>query len=175
MKIYNYIKLILFIVFSVLLFIFREELIANINFFIGSLIIAFGLENVIVLAIVEKKNCFRVSKFSFSIFEIVLGVTILSAVNVFSYVCVMWAVWSLLRQSIDIHEVFQGEIKGVFALLVLIESIVSIVFGILLIINPTEHHAMSHIYLLIAELMVIALPPVLDELIFRVKQRKENN
>ena len=173
MKIYNYIKLLIFIAFSVLLFVFKDELIANINYFVGSLVLAFGLENLIVLSIVNKKNAIKSIKFSFSIFEMVLGLTIITAVTEFSHVCVMWAVWSLLRQSIDINEVFRREHKNVVALIILVQSIISIVFSILLIINPTEHHAVNHIYLLIAELMVIGLPPVIDELIFKYKAKRK--
>lgn len=102
----------------------------------------------------------------------VLGLTIITAVTEFSHVCVMWAVWSLLRQSIDIHEVLKGEVIGVVAIIYVIQSIVSIVFSIILIINPTEHHAITHIYLLIAELLVIALPPVVDELFLNLKKKR---
>ena len=172
MRIYNYIKLFIFIAFSILLFVFRKELIAHINYFVGSLVLVFGLESLIVLSIAQKRRSIRSIKFSFSIFEMVLGLTIITAVTDFSHVCVMWAVWSLLRQSIDIHEVLRGEVIGVVAIIYVIQSIVSIVFSIILIINPTEHHAITHIYLLIAELLVIALPPVVDELFLNLKKKR---
>ena len=172
MKIYNYIKLFIFIAFSVLLFIFKEELVADLNFFVGSLILAFGVENIIVIVITQRRKSIRRIRFSFSLFEIILGLTILTAVKDFAYVCVMWAVWSLLRQSIDINEVFRGELSTVMSLIVLSQSIVSIVFSIMLILDQSEHHAITHLYLLIAELMVIALPPVVDELRYQYKKKK---
>lgn len=173
MKIYRFIKLALFIAFSVLIFVFRNELVSNLPFFIGAVILGYGVENIGVLAFVEKKECFKNSKFTFSFFEIILGITTIVVITDFAYACIVWAVWSMLRQSIDIYEVLSGGVKGVVAIILLIESVISIVFGILLIIHPTEHHAIHHIYLLIAELMVISLPPVIDEIIAFSKSNKE--
>ncbi len=172
MKVYNYIKLVILVAFSILLFIFKEELVDNIHYFIGALVLAFGVENIIILAIVHKKECFKDIKFSLSLFELVFGLTILVFVRNFEYVCVMWAAWSLTRQAIDIHLVINGEVKGVVAIVYILQSIVSVVFSIILIVDPTREHAISHIYLLIAELLVIALPPVVDELLIVYKTKK---
>lgn len=175
MKIYNFIKLAIFVAFSVLLIIFRNELVNDLHYFIGSLVFAYGLESSIVLAVVAKKNCIRSMKFAFALFEMVVGLTILFAVRYFTHVCVMWAVWSMLRQSLDIHEVLKGEVKGAVAVVYIVQSVVSVVFSIMLILNPTHHHAVTHIYLLIAELLVISLPPVIDEILqMSNKKRKDN-
>ena len=104
----------------------------------------------------------------------VVGLTILFAVRDFTHVCVMWAVWSMLRQSLDIHEVLIGEVKGGIAIVYIIQSVASVVFSIILILNPTPLHAVTHIYLLIAELLVISLPPVVDELLLRAIKKRKN-
>ena len=174
MKIYNYIKLFIFIAFSVLLFVFRNELVEGLHYFIGSLVFVYGLESVMVLNFTLKKAALKSIKFAFSVFEMVVGLTILFAVRQFEYVCVMWAVWSMLRQSIDIHEVLTGEVKGPVAIILLIQSVVSVVFSIMLILTPTHHHAITHIYLLIAELLVISLPPVIDDILGSIKQKRQN-
>ena len=174
MKIYNFIKLIIFIAFSVLLVVFRNELVNDLHYFIGTLVFVYGLESASVLAVVAKKNCVRSIKFAFALFEMVVGLTILFAVRDFTHVCVMWAVWSMLRQSLDIHEVLKGEVKGAIAIVYIIQSVVSVVFSIMLILNPTHHHAVTHIYLLIAELLVISLPPVVDELLLRAIKKRKN-
>ena len=173
MKIYRFIKLFIFIVFSALIITFRYQLLEQLHYFIGTLILVFGLESSIVLLIVAKKNAFKSIKLSFAFFEIILGITLLAAVRSFEYVCVMWAVWSILRQSIDINEVLKGEVKGPVAVVLLIQSVVSVVFCVMLILNPTEHHAKTHIYLVVTELLVIGLPPVIDEIIHSIKQKKE--
>ena len=175
MKIYNYIKLFIFIVFSVLLFVFKDELVSNLNYFVASLILAFGLESVIMLSIVLKKGAFKTTKYAFSFFEIILGLTMMFAIKEFAYTCIIWAVWSILRQSLDIHEVLSRKVTGVVAFIYLVQSIASIVFSIILLINPSEKHALHHIYLLIAELLVISLPPVVSELLTVYRTRKNRN
>jgi hypothetical protein len=39
-------------------------------------------------------------------------------------------------------------------------------------LEPSEHHAISHIYLLIAELVVISFPPVVEEILSNINKRK---
>ena len=56
----------------------------------------------------------------------------------------------------------------VIAIINVIESIVLIVFSILLIFSPTEHHAHVHIILLGIELMLEVIFPVLDEIFYKM-------
>ena len=55
-----------------------------------------------------------------------------------------------------------------------VESLVIIVFSVMLIFEPTEHHAMIHLYLLLAELIVAPLTPLVDESITKYKLKKAN-
>ena len=174
MKIYNYIKLFIFIAFSVLIIVFRHELVNDLHYFIGALVLAYGLETAAVHAVVAKKECIRSIKFAFALFEMVVGLTILFAVREFTHVCVMWAVWSMLRQSIDIHEVLTEKVRRGIAVVYIVQSVVSVVFSIMLILNPTHDHAVTHIYLLVAELLVISLPPVVDEFFLRLIEKRQN-
>ena len=58
------------------------------------------------------------------------------------------------------------------AIIYIIQSVTSMVFSILLMLEPSEHHAISHIYLLIAELVVISFPPVVEEILSNINKRK---
>lgn len=172
MKFYNYSKLVIFIVFSVLLFVFRNELVVELHYFVASIMLAFGLESIGVCFFVKKKDAIKTIRFSFAITEIVVGLTLMFAIRHFATTCVVWAMWSILRQSIDIHEVLCGRVKGVMAIVYMVQSIVSIAFSIILVIEPVEHHAISHIYLLIAELIVISVPPVVEEIYGNISKKK---
>ena len=173
MKIYKFIKLIIFIIFSILIVVFRNEAIDNLHYFVASLILAFGIENVIVSMIVLKKKCLKEVEFTFSFFEIILGLTIMTAIRNFSYVCVIWAVWSILRQSSDIYLACSEKVKGAVAIVYFIQSVVTIVFSIMLMLDPIEQHAMTHMYLVIIELLVISLPPVIDDLLSNYQTKKK--
>lgn len=167
MKIYHYFKLVVFIAFAVLVFVLREELLMNLQYLVGSLMLLYGLENVILISIKERIQARKSIWFIFGYSEVLLGLVTLIAIRNYVAVCVIWGVWSILRESLEIYEITSGEIKGIPALISGIESAVAIVFSVLLIITPGEHHAKTHIYLLIVELIVTSFIPVLKELINR--------
>lgn len=167
MKIYHYFKLVVFIAFAVLVFVLREELLMNLQYLVGSLMLLYGLENVILISIKERIQARKSIWFIFGYSEVLLGLVTLIAIRNYVAVCVMWGVWSILRESLEIYEITSEEIKGIPALISGIESAVAIVFSVLLIITPGEHHAKTHIYLLIVELIITSFIPVLKELINR--------
>lgn len=167
MKIYHYFKLVVFIAFAVLVFVLREELLMNLQYLVGSLMLLYGLENVILVSIKERFQARKSIWFIFGYSEVLLGLVTLIAIRNYVAVCVIWGVWSILRESLEIYEITSGEIKGIPALISGIESAVAIVFSVLLIITPGEHHAKTHIYLLIVELIITSFIPVLKELINR--------
>lgn len=172
MKVYNYIKLVLFIAFSVLIIVYKDSLVVNLKYLVSSLLIAFGIENILLLSILKKKECLKESKFAFGFIQLLLGLVVLFGVENFSNVCVIWAVWSISRESYEIYEITSGEVKGMRAFISGIESVVAIIFSVLLLINPTEHHAGIHIYLLIAEFIITASSPVVSELVYNFKNKK---
>ena len=171
MKIYHYFKLLVFIAFAVLVFVLREELLVHLQYLVGSLMLLYGLENVILVSIRERLLARKSIWFIFGYSEVLLGLVTLIAIKDYVAVCVMWGVWSILRESLEIYEITSGELKGVPAILSGVESAVAIIFSVLLIITPGEHHAKTHIYLLIVELIVTAFIPVLKELL----QRRRND
>ena len=176
MKLYNYIKLAIFAVFSVLIIVYANNLLHSLQYFIGSLMVAFGLENVIVPAVLHKKKAIKEIKFLYGFLEVALGIMILAVISNFVVICVMWSTWSIMREIFEIHEIFTGKIKGSIAVVSFIESVIVFVFSFMLIITPTEHHASSHIYLLIAELLITGFSPVFDEMVVvpiseRIKKR----
>ena len=90
----------------------------------------------------------------------------------FTSVCIIWAVWSISRESFEIYEITSGIVRGPAAVISGIESIIAIIFSVMLLINPTEHHAKIHIYLLIVEFLVTAFSPVVSELVYNFKNKK---
>ena len=140
---------------------------------------AFGLEDLVVIIIKKKKNCYKDISFLHGIFELVLGLIMILLIRDFVEICVIWAIWSMMRELFEVHEIFSGKVKGVLAVVSMIESLVVFVFSILLIITPSEYHAKTHIYLLIAELIITSFSPVFNELIIgpikaRRARRKQN-
>ena len=167
---YHAIKLGLFIVLAILVFIFRVEIVENLKYFIGGLMLLYGLEEILYEVIYSRSHFLHKDKVYLGFIEVLLGVVLLSVQISYGAVCIIWATWSILREAYEIKEVI-NEIENIIPkILSAIESAVIIVFSILLIIEPGEHHAMIHLYLLLAELVISPLTPLLDELLLKKKE-----
>ena len=80
---------------------------------------------------------------------------------------------SICRESFEIFEII-NELKHLLPrILSGVESIAVIVFSIMLILEPGEHHAMIHVYLLLVELVFSPLIPLMDELWPHKKETSE--
>ena len=170
---YFLIKLVVCVILGALIFAFREQLIANIKYFIGGLMIFYCVEEVLFELIYSRKHIFHKDKIYLAAIELTLGlVLIISNIN-YESVCVVWAVWSILRESYEIKEIIVELKCWVPRILSGLESIAVIVLSIMLILEPGEHHAMIHLYLLLVELPMSPLTPLLDEVLSRKKVQEE--
>ena len=87
--------------------------------------------------------------------------------------CIIWATWSIVRESYEIKEVV-SDIKSVLPkILSGAESIAVIVLSVMLILEPTEHHALIHMYMLVIELVLNPATVLLDELFIHLKEKKK--
>ena len=173
MKTFRLSRLICFVIGAILLLIFKEFFCEHLRWFIGGLIVVYGSLGILTLALEKVKPIFEGHGFLFYAVEILLGLTTLFFITEYSTVCVIWAVWSLLRESIELQEIFEGELHPVLAIVSGVESVAVIVLSIMLMIEPGEHHAMIHSYLLCVELFLTAVLPVINSRLTRKRGRNE--
>ena len=166
---YLIVKQCVFAVLAVLVFVFRAIHIQYLRYFVGGLMLFYGLEEQLFEIIYSRSNLLKKGKVYLGLSEIILGIVTLAVEIDYDSVCIIWAVWSILRESYEIKEIFADLNFLVPRLLSGVESIAVIVFSILLIINPAEHHAMIHLYLLLVELILTPFVPLLDELLEKKK------
>ena len=175
MKIYKIIKFIFYMLLGLLVLIFNESLTDYIPLFVGSIMILYGVEDTILKLFLKE---FRedITKSVDNLLIIMLGVILffLNEEEHFVSVCIIWATWSILREEWEIKEkAIEKSNSLVISIVNIIESIVVIVFSIMLIFNPTEHHAHVHIYLLGIELMLEVIFPLLDELFSKCTKKSK--
>lgn len=169
---YNLIKLGVYVVLAVLIFIFREPLVEHLKYFIGGLMILYAVEEILFIIIHHVHHILHEDKVYLGFIELLLGIVLMCVNLSYESVCIIWATWSILRESYEIKEIAY-ELKHIVPKIVSgVESLVIIIFSILLIIEPGEHHAMIHLYLLLAELVIAPLTPLLDELLMKKKKRE---
>ena len=175
---YLIVKLAIFVVLAVLVFIFREQLVEHLKYFIGGLILLYGVEEILFEVIFHGKNFWKCEKTYLGLVELILGITLFffpldaTAEEVVKMTCVIWAAWSIIREAFEIRELIV-EIKSVILTIISgIESVAAIVLSVMLLLEPGEHHAMIHLYLLLAELVLTPLVPLLDEVIEERKNKR---
>lgn len=122
--------------------------------------ILYGLEQVIVHLVIKKKFD-EANRFFWGVMEVVLGLVILFLVSDYASICLVWAIWSILRESHEIEEliikILSKQTSMSLFIFSFIESIISIGFSISLIVHPNQEHALIHVILLNVELFTTAI------------------
>ena len=77
-----------------------------------------------------------------------------------------------MRESYELKELVSDYKTLLPKMLSGVESITVIVFSVLLILEPGEHHAIIHMCLLTAELILNPLVVVIDEWLIYLKEKK---
>lgn len=171
---YYTIKTIIFTILAILVLVFREKFVEHLPVFIGVLMVLYGIEGVLLELVFHRHHFFNEGKTYLGFIELLFGIVLLCANFQFEYVCIIWATWTIVRESYEIREVIV-EIRSIVPKLISgIESAVVIVLSVMLLLEPGEHHAMIHTYLLVAELILSPLCVLIDYLILNYKAKKRS-
>ena len=162
-------KATLYIAVAILILIFHEKIMPSVAFLVGGVILAYALEELIFL-IAEKKF----ADMAESIIQIVLAVLLFLAHDDIVKVCVIWGVWSVIREGREMAHALPRIRKHLLASVDIVESIVVIVLSATMILEPGEHHAHIHVILLAIELILEIAFPILETLLDKwIKREKK--
>ena len=185
MKIYGTIRTAIYWTLTALVIAYVSALaeIEVLRYFIGGLMIFYGVEE-IVLNVFKNKKHYSIHSLYWNIIEIAIGTTLVVFVETgdievtYAVVCVGWAIWSILREAREIVELTE-ELKHnklitckVVAIVNLLESLTVIAMSLTMIIEPGEHHAKIHLYLLAVELFTKVLFPIINYIAERMEEKK---
>lgn len=173
MKIYKCIKFGLFVVLGISIFFLMDTYVEQLRYFIGGLITLYGIDG-FCLWFFEKDREQKMHFLFKAIVQLILGLCTLVLIDDIKVICVIWAVWAILREADEIAEYYEMFKEKVPCLLGFLESVIAIVFSIMLIMEPGEHHAKIHMYLLIVELLSTVIFPQLRFAYFKyiAKEKK---
>ena len=172
MKRFYYIaRLVIFIAIAILIAIFSEKLLGYLPYIVGSVMIIFGVEGIIIPIAQDPRKFFTDAKLYLGHVDLLLGIVVLISVRDFDQICIIWGTWTVVRESFDLYEIAHKAYHQFPAVLSFALSITEIVFSVMLILNASEHHALTHIYLLIPEFVVNGLSPLFFEI--HKKRRKK--
>lgn len=186
MKIYGSIRTVIYIALSVLIVVFLYALaeIETLRYFIGGLMIFYGVEEIAYNAFKHEKH-YHLNTLYVNLVEILIGFTLIvfietGEINVtYAVVCVSWATWTILREAVELVDA-TAELKGnkitlckIVAALDILESLAVIAFSLTMLIEPGEHHAKIHLSFLAVELATKVLFPLINYIAEYVKQKRE--
>lgn len=191
-KFYKLAKLILFATMGILVLVFNKAIMANegalINGVVGAVIAIYGLEGVI-LPLVRKQWKERQVAILNGAINILIAVVMIFLLENHPHelrvVCVIWSIWSIMREGEEIVEKgFEGiKEHPITSIVNFAESIVVIVFSVMLIcakdFHELEHHTHTHVILLGIELIIevvwVYVADLETKCIKRIKAKYVNN
>ena len=170
---YLIVKLCVFVILAVLVFISRDKQVEHLKPFIGALMVFYGVEGLFYEAFFHHLHFIHETKSYLGLIELIFGIVLIVSPLAFEYVCIIWATWSIVRESYELKELV-SDIKTIPPRIISgAESIAVIVFSVMLILEPGEHHALIHMSLLVIELLLNPLTVILDELLVYFKAKKK--
>ena len=185
MKIYGIVRTVIYWALAALVIALVPSLaeIEVLRYFIGGLMVFYGVEEIVHTVFKNKKH-YSIHSLYWNIIEIAIGLTLIIFVEtgehavVYAVVCVAWAIWSILREARELVEVTE-ELKHnklvicrIVAIVNLAESLTVIALSLTMIIEPGEHHAKIHLYLLAVELFTKVLFPIINYIAERMEEKK---
>lgn len=186
MKIYGAVRTALYWTLTALVLAFVADIaeIGTLRYFIGGLMIFYGVEEIIFTAFKNKKH-YSIGSLYWNIVEIVIGLTLIVFIETgeteitYAVVCVGWAIWSILRETRELVEATE-ELKEnrlipckIVAVANLLESLTVIALSLTMLIEPGEHHAKIHLYLLAVELFTKVLFPLINYIVERSAEKRQ--
>lgn len=160
-------KTVLYIAAGILIILFHKNMMPYVAFLVAGVVLAYALEEL----------AFRIARRQFpdiaeSMIQILLAILLIYLHDDFVKVCVIWGVWSVIREGRDLHRALTNIKKYKLAVLDILESVVVIPLSILIILRSKPVHAQLHLILLGIELILEVLFPLLEDLVQARKARK---
>ena len=170
MKYYRFIKLALFLVVGVLIGVYHTFMVENLKYTLPTIMIFYGVEAIAFAIYYSRKKCYLEYRLYWGHVEILLGLLVLTNVEDFSTICIVWAIWAILREAWETKVAVSNLTDLVPSIIELTAGLANVIFSILMIMNPNEHHATIHLYLLIVELGVASILPIVRYYVYHIDE-----
>lgn len=172
MKNWQTLKAILYLALALLIFIFNGAVMSYVGFLVGGTVFLYAAEELIVLT--ARRELFNSPFHLFDgIAQLLIGVILFLVSDDVFKVCLVWGVWSILRESKEMAEAIVKLPKRKLCVINVIESVVVIVLSFLMIVNPSEARAHLHVLLLGAELVIVVVFYCLESWFYKNRENTD--
>lgn len=169
-KAFEWIKAAIYISAAILIFIFHETVMPGVAFLVGAVILAYAVEEFWLL-IRERKY----ADLAGSLIQFVLAILLFIVHEEIVSVCIIWGVWSIIREGREMTHALAHIRVHRLALLNIAESVVVAFLSATMILEPGHHHAHTHVILLGIELILEILFPLAEEGLDRLIKRRKSS
>lgn len=167
-KTFKICKAVLYFGLAIAIFILHHTVMPYVGYLVGGVILIWSIDEII-----ERWHSKHFTSMSIPLVQIVIAVLLCITANDIVTVCVMWGVWSVIRESREMTKALDRLVHRRSGLLNVIESVIVIVMSAMMILEPGEHHAHIHVIVLGIELILEILFPLMNELYDRHLEKKK--
>lgn len=175
------IKLIVYLIAGCLIMAFSEQVMEYVVILVGAVMTVYAIETIIV-SIFKKTVLHEDNELFEGLILILLAIVLLFTDNSnLEKVCVIWAIWSILRETEEIKECLHDnfhknppKFTKVFHYIHCVESAIVIVLSLAMLLSPTEKTAHTHIILLGLELILEVAFPLMNTIAEKICRRTEH-
>ncbi|MBP5153480.1 MAG: hypothetical protein ILP12_00520 [Lachnospiraceae bacterium] len=154
-----------FVLAGILVLVFHEAMMGGIAWMVGGVMLLYAV-NGVLRWLARKDPAKRFLELMDMLILVVLAVVVFAVHSDFTRVCVIWAIWSILREGYEVADVLERYRQRAVRIVDYAESAVVVVLSVMLVLSPAEH-AHAHVILLGIELILEVVFPLTDRLIFR--------
>ena len=175
------IKLVLYLISGCLIMIFSEQVMEYVVILVGAVMTVYAIETIIV-SIYEKAVLHEENELFEGLILILLAIVLLfTDKNNLEKICVIWAIWSIIRETEEIKEclfdIFHKNpprFTKTFHYIHIAESAIVIVLSLIMLLSPTEKTAHTHVILLGLELILEVAFPLMNTIAENICRRTEH-
>ena len=156
MKKWQTVKAVLYVTLAVVIFIFSQSIMPYIGYLVGGVVLLYASEE-LILSAVNRTLFTDVQRVFDGIAQLLICAALFIVAKDVIKLCLIWGVWSILRESKEMAEAIKSIVTTRFGVLNVMESVVVIVLSFLLILEPNDEHIRLHVILLGIEFITVVL------------------
>ena len=171
MQKWQIVKAVLYLTLAVFIFVLNKTIMPYVGVLVGAIVCLYAVEELAVYAV--RKELFSDAYHSFDgITQLLIGIILFIVSGDIIKVCLVWGVWSILRESKEMAEAINKLSTRKSEIINVIESVTVIVLSFLMILEPNDDHAYLHMILLGVELVMVVLFYYIEVLGDKIAKRK---
>ena len=166
-------KAVLYLALALFIFIFNDFVMPYVGILVGAIVCLYAVEEFAFYAFKRELSSDTYHLFD-SIAQFLIGAILFIVSEDIIKVCLVWGVWSILRESKELSEGIKKFPTKKTEIITVTESVIVIVLSFLMILEPSESHAHLHLILLGVELVIVVIFYLIEIIVNKLTRQRIN-